>query len=303
MLTISKRALTTDIGQVFFNQNVQKLLKDITRYDEKKIFAQKVVPRLRTPKLVFMTDSQLKKAKQDAYDLVKARLQMPPVLAPDLSEPEVLARDEEIAGYTNFKIMFIDIGPGISNRERLMSVREPDGTLRFPTHEERSRLNHMFFTEKYRSIDPPQLFEEKNLNKLLDRKEYIYVLNRACVQFEPDDPRYVKVTSHVYNYIDRKNDFDKLRSTRHFGPMSLYLAHTKNADNLILEMLAKKLIEDAYKLVKIYNTCHNIDFDSDDHMATLRNYADNHSAKKYNLDLALQSLAAKEERSQDGAKE
>lgn len=303
MFSISKRALSTDIGQVFFNQNVQKLLKDITRYDEKKIFAQRVVPRLKSPKLMFMTDQQLKKAKEDAYELVKARLQMPPVLTPDLSEPKVLARDEELSGLTKFKIMFIDIGPGYSNRKRLMSVREPDGTLRFPNHEERSRLNHIFFSDKSKSIDCPKLFEEKNLIKLLDRKEYVYALNRACVQFEPDDPRYVRVTSQVYNYIDRKNDFDKLRSTRHFGPMSLYLAHTKNADNLILEMLAKKLIEDAYKLVKIYNTCHNIDFDSDDHIAILRNYADNHSSKKYNIDLALQSLAAKEKQNTDEVKE
>lgn len=303
MLSIAKRTFTTDIGQVFFNQNVQKLLKDITRYDETKIFARRVMPRINSPKLMFMTDKQLEKAKEDAYEQAKARLQMPPVLSPDVSEPEVLARDEEIVGYTKAKIMFIDIGLGYTNRTRLMSVREADGTLRFPNHEERSRLNHMFFPDESKSIDAPKLFEEKNLIKLLKRREYVYVLNRACVQFEPDDPRYVAATSQVYNYIDSKNDFDKLRSTRHFGPMSLYLAHSKNADNLILEMLSKNLIEDASKLVKIYNTCHNIDFNSDDHMVMLKNYADNFSNKKYNLDLALQSLETQKNPKTDESKE
>lgn len=293
MISITKRAFTTDIGQVFIDQNVQKLLKDITRFEDKKVFAKRIVPALKSSKFMFMTDKQLEKAKEDAYEQVKARLQMPPVLTPDTKEPEILSRDEAIVGYTKFKIMFVDIGSGYTNRTRLMSVREPDGTLRYPTHEERSRLNHIFYPHDAKSIDTPKLFEEKNLTKLLKRKEYLYILNRACFQFEPDDPIYFEVTSRVYNHIEKKGDFAKLRSTRHFGPMSLFLAHSKNADNLILEMLSKNLIEDAYKLVKIYNTCHNIDFVSDDHIAVLRHYSDNSSSKKYNLDLALQSIEAK----------
>lgn len=248
---IFKRAFSSNIGQVFINENVQKLLKDMTRYDETKIFGRRVVRKLKTPRFMFMTDEQMKKAKESAYERVEAKLQMPPVLPADDSEPEVISRDEEIVGYTKFKILFIDIGPGYTNKQRLMSVREPDGTLRYPTHAERSRLNHMFFPDKATTIDPPKLFEKKNLLDLLKRKEYVYVLNRACVQFEPDDPRYVDVTTQVYDYIDSKSDFDKLRSTRHFGPMCLYLAYTKKSDNLSREMLSKGLVEDAAKLNRL----------------------------------------------------
>lgn len=285
----------TDIGQIFNNKDVRHLLQEITRYDESKLFARKPVPRLKTPQMMFMTDDQLRRAKEDAYSRVEARMQMPPVMEADTSEPKVISRDEEITGYTQFKIMFIDIGPGYSNRNRLMSVREPDGTLRYPTHAERSRLNHIFFPSDHRSIDSPKLFEEENLLKLLQRKDYVYVLNRATIQFEPDDPRYVDITTRIYNYIDDKGDFDHLRSTRHFGPMCLFLAYNRRPENLILEMLSKDLVGDAVKLVKLYNICHNVEtVDDGDPLEFLSRYAENHAEqKKYNFDLALQRLQSK----------
>lgn len=248
-----------DIGQVFIQEDVQKMLKEITRFDEKVLFRRRQVARLQTPKLMFMTDNDLRKAKEAAYDQVKARLQMPPVMSPNTRQPEILSKDEEIIGYTKFKVMFVDISPGFSDRNRLMSVRQTDGTLREPTFEERARLNHMFYPGESRTLDVPRLFNDEHLYKVLKRGDYEYVLNRACVQFEPDDPRYVEITSKVYNYIDEKGHYDILRSTRHFGPMCLYLAFNKRADNLIVEMLSKGFIEDAAKLVKIYNTCHNIE--------------------------------------------
>lgn len=243
------------ISQIFINKNVQKLLLDITRFDEGKLFARAPVKKLKSPKLVFMSDEQLKKAKEESYELVKARLQMPPVMEPDTSQPEVISKDEELVGYTKFKVMFVDITPGYTNRTRLMSVRETDGTLRYPTHEERSRLNHIYYPDEHRSIDEPQLFQEENLQKLLRRREYIYILNRACIQFEPDDKRYVNVTSQVYDYIDDVRDYDMLRSTRHFGPMALYLVYNKRYERLMDDMIAKKYTEDAKKLEKLVEIC------------------------------------------------
>lgn len=305
-LYIVKRALATerkrDIGQIFFKDNVQKILKDITRFDD-RIFAQKQVPFLRSPKFVFMTDQQLKMAKKSAYSRVKARLQMPPVMEPDNSEAEVICRDEEIVGYTKFKVMFIDITPGYMNRNRLMSVREVDGTLRYPTHAERSRLNHIFYPQNKRSIEEPKLFEEKNLLRLLKKGEYLYVLNRACIQFEPDDPRYVNVTSQVYNFINEKNDFDLLRSTRYFGPMSLYLAYNDNIDDLLVDMLNRNFLEDAVRLIKLNNICQGLDSedtssemdenDEDKNIAIVKRYSENNSRKQYNIDLALQKYERK----------
>lgn len=262
---LSVRHLSTqpaDIGKIFIKDEVQHILKAMTRFDEKKIFARRPVRRLETPKLMFMTDEQLKKAKELAYENVKARLQMPPVMEPDNSKPAVLARDPQLQGYTRFKIVFVDIGPGYTNRNRLMSVREPDGTLRYPTHEERSRLNHIFFPDESRSIDPPKLFEKENLQRLLKKGEYVHILDRACNQFEPDDPRYVALTRQVYDYVDQMADFDKLRSTRHFGPMVLYLVYSKKTETLRKEMESKKLVEDVVNLDKLIEICYGKDEES-----------------------------------------
>lgn len=254
------------------------MLKDITRFTEDKIFEQRSVSRLRTPQMIFMSDKQLEIAKQTAFDHAKARLQMPPILEADTSEPKVLSKDEEIVGYTKFRVMFVDISPGHSDRNRLMSVREPDGTLRYPTHSERSRLNHIFYPNEYRSIDRPKMFEPENLSKLLQRGEYVYILDRACLQFEPDDPAYVEATSKVFTHIDDLKHYDKLRSTRHFGPMSLYLAYNKRANGLLVDMMTKRLKEDAIKLVKIYNTCHDIQYDEHvDDQKILDDYMEQHS--------------------------
>lgn len=86
---------------------------------------------------------------------------------------------------------------------------------------------------------------------LLDRKEYIFILDRACVQFEPDDPDYQEVTREVYEHINREKHFDILRSTRHFGPMVFHLAWTKNIDNLLGEMIETGRIKHAAIVIRL----------------------------------------------------
>lgn len=70
-----------------------------------------------------------------------------------------------------------------------MVIREPDGTLRRANFRERQRLNSIYFPHKYRTVDIPRMFEEKNLEDVLKRKDTsLFVLERSCLQFEPDDP-------------------------------------------------------------------------------------------------------------------
>lgn len=41
------------------------------------------------------------------------------------------------------------------------------------------------------------------LQRLLKEGEYVYVLERACVQFEPDDPKFIEVNNNYWlNYIN-----------------------------------------------------------------------------------------------------
>lgn len=91
---------------------------------------------------------------------------------------------------------------------------------------------------------------------LLNRSKYEFILDRACVQFEPDDPDYQAVTREVYEHINAERRFDILRSTRHFGPMVFHLVWTSNMDNLLYEMVETSRINDAALLVRLHHIIH-----------------------------------------------
>ena len=71
----------------------------------------------------------------------------------------------------------------------------------------------------------------------LDREDYTLVLDRACVQFEPDDPDYIRVTSATYDHVDAARLYDRLQNTRHFGALAFYLAWHRRIDNLLLHFI------------------------------------------------------------------
>lgn len=48
-------------------------------------------------------------------------------------------------------------------KERFIVVREPDGTLRKATWEERDRLVQVYFPKPGRRLTPPFMFREENL--------------------------------------------------------------------------------------------------------------------------------------------
>ena len=76
----------------------------------------------------------------------------------------------------------------------------------------------------------------------------MYILDKNCVQFEPDHPSYIETAQYVYDDIDSKGHFDALHSTRHYGPMVFYLAWEKKMDNLLIYYLKKLQIQDACKV-------------------------------------------------------
>ena len=78
----------------------------------------------------------------------------------------VISHDPEILGHDTAKYMFVDRKLGVHNRDRLMVTREPSGTLRHMTEEERERINQIYFPKPGRRIKPPVLFEIENLEKV-----------------------------------------------------------------------------------------------------------------------------------------
>lgn len=70
---------------------------------------------------------------------------------------------------------------------------------------------------------------------VLERRDYEFILDRACIQFEPDSIEYHNTVSVTYDHIDETRSYEVLRSTRHFGPFVLHLVKKREIDNLLEE--------------------------------------------------------------------
>ncbi|CAB3374123.1 Hypothetical predicted protein [Cloeon dipterum] len=288
-----------DPSQIFISPEVQSLLKELTAVNLDKVFEiKRYQEKLSTPKYKFMTDEEVEIARNKAVQQSAEKLQMPPVLLARKEDSEVLARDPILKGYDpdNSTYVFTDITFGKSDHDRLIVKREPDGTLSKVTWEERDNINQVYFPFPGRKWTLPKMFEPEYFDDLLKREEYIFILDRACVQFEPNHPKYIEITQKTYETINEKKSFDKLRSTRHFGPMAFHLAWSKQIDNLVLECLQKERIDDAVRAIQLLHIIHqdsksiNVKFDGNNHMEFIKNYTNTDSLKQGALSLAIETL-------------
>lgn len=129
----------------------------------------------------------------------------------------------------------------------------------------------------------------------MDREEYEFVLDRACLQFDPNDPEYHRVTESVYSRVNEEKHFHHLRSTRHFGPLAFHLAWTNNMTNLLIENIKTERLEDAVLLIKLYNKIYpdalsaKLQHDGD-HLKFIQEYINLEPSKHGKLSMALQLL-------------
>ena len=77
------------------------------------------------------------------------------------------------------------------------------------------------------------MFKKENLQDILHKDRYHYILDRNCEQFEPDNPEYIATAEAVYEHINLNQGYDILWSSRHFGPMVFYFVWEKKCDDLI----------------------------------------------------------------------
>lgn len=253
-----------DPAPFFFNEEVQKLLMSMTGRNYQKIFRRrKDSSKLASPEYKFMTDQQLKEAMEKAERKATKLLQMPPVVKTRPTIDKVLSKDPALQGHDTAKLVITDITFGIENHDRLIAVRETNGTLRLADWDERQRMNQIYFPVEGREITMPKMFDKEYLEDLFSRKEYIFILDRACIQMDPDDPKYQEVCQSTYEYVDKNGDYEILKSTRHFGPMVFHLVWNKNISNLFLHNIKTENIEDNVSLIQLYRKLHSdINYDN-----------------------------------------
>lgn len=278
----------------YLNPHVQQILKRITGLDYEKVFHPIQQP-LQPPEYKFVTDKELEKMKASAYHKAMDKLQMPPVMQAREPINEIIAKNPEVQGCETHKIVFTDISDSVNNRDRVIVVREPDGTLRQATWDERTRMNQIYFPVPGRKLIMPKFFERDRVQELLDKNSYLFVLDSTCAQFEPDDPEYITVTHIAYDHINKQKKFDVLRSTRHFGPMAFYLAYSNKIEKLLIDMIERELVDDAVDLIKLMYILHpemrsNIDLEQNDVDIIKQFDAKNTSVYKADLELAVQTF-------------
>lgn len=94
-------------------------------------------------------------------------------------------------------------------------ARDVDGTLRTGTLDEQRRMRQIYFPVAGRELIMPKMFEENQLEvrrrvnphdsclhrylqKVLERADYEFILDRASAQFEPDDQDYLRVSQRYF---------------------------------------------------------------------------------------------------------
>lgn len=137
----------------------------------KKVFRKrKEGQKLEPPVYKFMTDEELQAALDQAKAKADLRLQMPPVVKKSVVTPRTISFDPALQGYDKSKFVFTDITYGMSNVNRMIVVRDTDGTLRDADDKERQRLNQIYFPLNGREIDTPKLFQKKYLTVRIIRR-------------------------------------------------------------------------------------------------------------------------------------
>jgi small subunit ribosomal protein S22 len=176
-------------------------------------------------------------------------LQMPPVLKIMEDNCKELSHDAALKNYSPYTYIFTDISLDKKNADRLIVVRNPDGTLKEAPYDIKKRCWQIYFPVENRRFREPKMFEPENFKRLLSEGQYAFILDIACTQYEPYEPKYHSITSQVYLHINEHLKFDELRSTRHFGPMAFFFAWHKTIDEMLLDMIRNDYLKNAVQLI------------------------------------------------------
>jgi len=242
---------------IFFDPSVQNILLGLQGSNHDKVFrTRKLGVEPDRPIYQFVTQEELDEAMTEVRAKAEKKLEMPPVMDERLDTSEVLESDPLLQGFDTSKYIFTDITYGVSDRQRLIVARDPNGDLRTVTWPEQDRINLTYFPKEGRKHYTPAMFEPDNLQQILGPKKYEYVLDRNCLQYEPDHPLYIRTLDLVHSHISETKGFDSLESTRHYGPMVFNLCWHKWQDELLVHLVAKDRIKEAVDTIKVYLKIH-----------------------------------------------
>lgn len=236
-------------------------MKTLTRLDIERVFQSRPTP-FNKFSYHFLTRAEVRAKLDGSLRSARRMLQMPPVVKEQEDKIDVLSRDPALLGLETSKLIIADITFNIKDADRTILVRQPDGTLETAPAEIRRRINQTYFPLEGRKVIVPKMFEGEHLQRCLDEGNYEFVLNRACIQFEPYDRDYHRVTAITYQHISDHCAFDVLRSTRHFGPLAFFLAWHQNINNLVIDCIRRDYLRNAVEAICLSFNLNDISYDT-----------------------------------------
>lgn len=143
-----------DPAPLYFNPEVQSLLKTLTRVNLDKVFRKRKLGdrALEIPTYKFMTDEQLQETIKEAKKRADDLLQMPPVVQVRKPIDRILVKDSALQGLDNSIYVFTDVTFGVKDSDRFIVIREPDGTLKEADWDVRDRMNQIYFPKPCRPL-------------------------------------------------------------------------------------------------------------------------------------------------------
>ena len=113
-LAIRFNSTTVKKENIFFDQEVQNLLKRLTGLNYDKVFrARKLGKDPKRPIYQFMTEAELEEARDEARLKAEMKLMMTPVMEERSYSTRPLEEDKQMAGFDTCKYVFTDITFGV----------------------------------------------------------------------------------------------------------------------------------------------------------------------------------------------
>ncbi|KAL4220882.1 28S ribosomal protein S22 [Mactra antiquata] len=275
----------------FMRDDVQKILEELTGFDVKKTFYQRAQYANKEPNYKVLSDVELEEEIEKAKEIKARRLQMPPFM--DIRKPkdDLLSDDPDIAPALTSKYVFIDISDNLRRipveSKRNVVCRHEDGKLKVADWEQSDRVVRMYYPVAGRNVFIPKMFEEEQLEKILTHENYIDILERACVQFEPDSSDFIRITHRIYEHIAQNGDFDVLHCTRFYGPMVFYFAWFNKIEPLLMHMMNNDHLTSAVHLINLKCMLHKEPSKSGNLFMIIRDYCLGKVKKEYKKDLKI----------------
>ncbi|XP_063701459.1 small ribosomal subunit protein mS22 [Culicoides brevitarsis] len=246
-----------DPAPFFIDPQVQKLLKSVTGINYDKIFS-KLSKKENLVDLQFMTAEKLQKQVKVAHHRAQKLLQMPPIVKVHEENLRIISQEPEMDGFSDSKYVAIDISFDVKDTKRVVLVRHQNGNLETAPLDVRKRVTQIYVPHENRKITKPKMFEPEFFERVLEEQKYEFILDRACTQFEPYEQEYHDITSQTYQHINKNKRFNDLRSTRHFGTMTFFLAWHKMIDDLLLDCLKRGFLRNAVEIILLHHKLHAI---------------------------------------------